>query len=113
VLGDWDAEYEEVWVSSGREEAEGTVTLVLVERGGQRHVVRVDAPTGDTLEWRTSTPGAPFPAVTRFEDFRLVSGVRVPFRQIEVDLLMGETVFQFEAAETARVVDAALFRGDG
>ncbi|HET9385603.1 MAG TPA: hypothetical protein VFO67_10675, partial [Gemmatimonadales bacterium] len=45
-------------------------------------------------------PGlGPVPSTTRFEDYRLVDGVRLPFRQVESNEQLGRTVYEIEHVE--------------
>jgi hypothetical protein len=72
----------------------------------------VDAQTGDVLVLTTTRilPGlGSVPSTTRFEDYRLVDGVRLPFRQVESNEQLGRTVYEVERVEFDVKVDDELF----
>ena len=46
---------------------------------------------------------------TRFEDYRVVDGLRVPFRQVESNEQAGRTVYEVERVEFDVEVDDKLF----
>ncbi len=49
------------------------------------------------------------PSTMRFEDYRLVNGVRLPFRQVDSNDQMGRTVYEVERVEFDVKVDDELF----
>jgi hypothetical protein len=74
--------------------------------------LRVDAETGDVLGFATALlmPGlGSVPSTTRFEDYRVVDGVRLPFRQVESNEQTGQTVLEVERVEFDVEVDDELF----
>jgi hypothetical protein len=74
--------------------------------------LRIDAETGDVLEFATAlalSGVGSVPSTTRFEDYRVVDGVRLPFRQVESNEQNGRTVFEVERVEFDVKVDDELF----
>jgi hypothetical protein len=49
------------------------------------------------------------PSTTRFEDYRLVDGMRLPFRQVESNEQLGRTIYEVERVESDVKVDDGLF----
>jgi hypothetical protein len=49
------------------------------------------------------------PSTTRFEDYRVVDGVRLPFRQVESNEQLGRTVYEVERVEFDVKVDQNSF----
>jgi outer membrane lipoprotein-sorting protein len=84
----------------------------LRKKGLPNLTLGVDPQTGDVLVLTTTLilPGlGNVPSTTRFEDYRVVDGVRLPFRQVESNEQMGRTVYEVERVEFDVKVDDELF----
>jgi CubicO group peptidase (beta-lactamase class C family) len=113
LAGDWRRYFDSVAVLR-RDLLNGTPIYVveLRKKGLPNVTLQVDAKTGDVLEWATAliTPAlGSLPTIARFEDYRDVDGMRLPFRQIESNDQTGRTVYQFETIEPDVQVDDAMF----
>jgi CubicO group peptidase (beta-lactamase class C family) len=113
LFGDWRRYYDSVAVL--RESTLDGRRIVVVElrkKGLPNVTLGVDAETGDVLELATTlmTPGlGSLPSRTRFEDFRVVDGVRLSFRQVESNEQLGRTIYEVERVEFDVEVDDARF----
>jgi hypothetical protein len=99
----------------GREDLDGrTVLLVrLVTEGLPALTLSVDAETGDTLEQdgKHEVPGlgVQLPYTIRFENYREVKGLRIPFRTVRSDDASGMVIMELEDIETDLDIDPAVF----
>jgi hypothetical protein len=103
LLDDWSAHYAQVQVT-GRETVDGRDAIVasLLPAEGAAETLLVDAETGLILELRQrplAAGGVRVPVTTRFEDYRPVLGVQLPFRTISSNAFSGETIVQYEQVE--------------
>jgi hypothetical protein len=89
------------------------VYVVKLRRGELPPItVYVDAETGDVLKSEVSvliTGGIGIPMVSRFEDYREVHNIRIPFRTITSNESSGRTVVQYDAIETNLEFDDYIF----
>jgi CubicO group peptidase (beta-lactamase class C family) len=113
LSGDWRRHYDSATVLS-RDQVDGRpIYIVALRKEGLPNVtLRVDAETGDVLGFATALlmPGlGSVPSTTRFEDYRVVDGVRLPFRQVESNEQTGQTVLEVERVEFDVEVDDELF----
>ena len=72
----------------------------------------VDASTGDQLKSEgvvLSTGGIGIPVVTRYEDYREIHGIRIPFQSISSNEEAGQTITQYEAIEVNLDVGDGIF----
>jgi hypothetical protein len=84
----------------------------LRKKGLPNVTLGVDAENGDVLVMTTTLlmPGlGSVPSTTRFEDYRVVDGVRLPFRQVESNEQLGRTVYEIERVEFDVKVEKDLF----
>ena len=93
---------------------DGEEVYVVALKAGDLPVmtVCVDAVTGDVLRSETVSiqeGGIGIPVTTRFEDFRDVYGIRVPFRSIASNEETGRTISEDETIETNIQLDEGFF----
>ncbi len=101
---DWNDYFETVHVT-GAAELRGKAAYVLqFEGAGRTSSVYMDAATGDVLQVQSVVPfagsGSGVPVETRFEDFREVGGLRIPFRITSTNIRAGSRIVQFDTVET-------------
>ena len=113
VFGDWRRHYDSVAVLRENELDGRRIYIVELRKQGLPNVtLQVDAETGDVLTLATTLllPGlGGVPSTARFEDYRVVDGVRLPFRQVESNEQLGRTIYEVERIELDLEVDEALF----
>lgn len=113
LSGDWRRYYDSVAVLRENTLDGRPVYMVELRKKGLPNVtLGVDAKTGDVLALATTLvmPGlGSVPSATRFEDYRMVDGVRLSFRQVESNEQMGRTVYEVERVEFDVEVDNELF----
>jgi hypothetical protein len=113
IFGDWRRYYDSVSVlREDKFEARPAYVVELRKKGLPNVTLGVDVQTGDVLVLTTTLilPGlGSVPSTTRFEDYRVVDGVRLPFRQVESNEQLGRTVYEVERVELDVAVDNALF----
>jgi outer membrane lipoprotein-sorting protein len=111
--GDWRRHFDAVTVLRQDKLDGRTIYVVELRKKGIPNVtIGVDAETGDVLRFATTLvlPGiGGVPSTSRFEDYRVVDGVRLPFRQIESNEQNGRTVYEIERIEFDIKVDDELF----
>jgi hypothetical protein len=93
-------------------EGKPAFVVELRKKGLPNVTLGVDAQTGDVLVLTTTLimPGlGSVPSTTRFEDYRVVDGVRLPFRQVESNEQLGRTVYEVERVEFDVKVDQNSF----
>ncbi|MHC5002525.1 MAG: serine hydrolase [Planctomycetota bacterium] len=103
LLEDWTDHYEQVRVH-GRQEADGREVYVvrLYPAEGASEELLVDVATGLVVELRQSPrseTGTRVEVRTRFEDYRSVGGVLIPFRTVASNDISGAMVVQLDAVE--------------
>jgi len=113
LSGDWSRLYDSVTVLR-QDKLDGKLVYVveLRKKGMPNVTLGVDAETGDVLGLQTTLllPGiGGVPSRTRFEDYRVVDGVRLPFRHVESNDQSGRTVYEVERVEFDVEVDDGVF----
>jgi hypothetical protein len=113
IFGDWRRYYDSVSVlREDKFEGKPAYVVELRKKGLPNVTLGVDAQTGDVLVLTTTLilPGlGSVPSTTRFEDYRVVDGVRLPFRQVESNDQLGRTVYEVERVEFDVKVEKELF----
>jgi hypothetical protein len=113
LAGDWRRYYDSVTVlRQDKLDGKPAYAVELRKKGIPNVTLGIDAETGDLLLLATTvvTPGlGALPSSTRFEDYRVVDGMRVPFRQIESNDQAGRTVYEVERVEFDVEVEDELF----
>jgi CubicO group peptidase (beta-lactamase class C family) len=113
IFGDWRRYYDSVSVlREDKFEGKPAYVVELRKKGLPNVTLGVDAQTGDVLVLTTTLilPGlGSVPSTTRFEDYRVVDGVRLPFRQVESNEQLGRTVYEVERVEFDIEVQKDLF----
>ena len=113
LFGDWRRYYDSVSVLRDDKLDGRRVYVVELRKKGLPNVtLGIDAETGDVLVLATTMlmPGlGSVPSRTRFEDYRVVDGVRLPFRQVESNEQLGRTVYEVERVELGVEVENELF----
>lgn len=102
-LRDWEKSFGEIRVT-GTTELDGRDAVVVQMDAGELppYKVTVDAETGDVLQVHHLTKlehGALLPTTTRFEDYRRVGGVRMPFRMVTRNDPEGQIVVELDSME--------------
>ncbi|MFQ5875585.1 MAG: hypothetical protein ACE5JL_17555, partial [Dehalococcoidia bacterium] len=113
LYGDWRDFFDSITVLRS-DELDGRTVHILQLKNGELPVVTiyVDAETGDVLQSRGVAllrTGGGVLVVNRFEDYREVLGVRIPFRTISSNEQAGRTVIQYEAIEANLDIDDSTF----
>jgi hypothetical protein len=103
IFGDWRRYYDSVSVLR-EDKLEGRPVFVveLRKKGLPNVTLGVDSETGDVLGMTTTLlmPGlGSVPSRTRYEDYRVVDGVRLPFRHVESNDQLGRTIYEVERVE--------------
>lgn len=114
IFGDWNDFFESAEVLS-QKEIEGR-KVYLIELKGKKapsYTITLDAETGDILKLQTTimihgTSQQP-PVTFRYEDYRDVHGLRIPFRQISESEHQGNIISEFEKVETKLDIQDSFF----
>ena len=89
------------------------IYLVRLESAGLAPtMVSVDAETGDVLQDQRTLafPGVGnVPTTTTYADYRVVGGMRVPYRYVESNEQSGRTIYQVERVEIGVVLNPRTF----
>lgn len=99
----------------GREDLDGRPTLLvrLTTEGLPALTLSIDAETGDTLRQQgkrmLSGLGAELPYTVRFEQYREIEGLRLPFRVVSSDDASGNAIGELEEVETGVEVEASAY----
>lgn len=98
----------------GAQELDGSEVYILkLERDDlPPATIYVDTSTGDVLKAviiALVEGGGGIPIVVRYEDYRDINGVRIPFRAISSNEHSGRTVIQYETIETNIQLDDTFF----
>jgi hypothetical protein len=113
LFGDWRRYYDSVSVlREDKFEGKPAYVVELRKKGLPNVTLGVNAENGDLLVMTTTLllPGlGSVPSTTRFEDYRVVDGVRLPFRQVESNQQLGRTVYEVERVEFDVEVEKELF----
>jgi hypothetical protein len=113
LFGDWRAHFDSVRVIRNALELGRRQHVVELEKQGlDPQFAYVDFETGDLvkLEGRVLARGMPsLPRTTRFEDWRDVGGLRLPFRMITEDEASGRIVIQIESFESGLELPDGVF----
>jgi hypothetical protein len=113
LFGDWRRYYDSVSVlREDKFEGKPAYVVELRKKGLPNVTLGVNAENGDLLVMTTTLllPGlGSVPSTTRFEDYRVVEGVRLPFRQVESNEQLGRTVYEVERVEFDVEVEKELF----
>lgn len=114
LWGDWRRFFDSIQVVGGESLDEKKVHVLLLTAGDLPALrLYVDAATGDPVkaEQQTLDPtlGQSVRTVTRFEDYREVSGLRLPFRSISSNEWNGRVVLQLEKVEPNVDLDESAF----
>jgi len=111
-FGDWRDNYDSVSVlDTADEDGRRVVRVRLKPENSPGKTMYVDAETGDVIR----TDGVAIsdliniPTTTRFEDFRTVDGMRIPFVTIAENDWSGRVIVTIEKAETGVEIDATRF----
>jgi hypothetical protein len=96
------------------EELDGQEVYVLRLQRGELPAAKVyvDSTTGDILKsvgFVVSEGGSAIPVTTRFEDYREVHGVRIPFRATSSNEATGSAISQYETVEINLDVGDEIF----
>ena len=87
--------------------------MVALQRGELPPVMLyVDAATGDVLKSEAvviQQGGIAIPVTTRYEDYREVHGIRIPFREISSNEQSGRSITQWENIEVNVDIDDGFF----
>ena len=113
ISDDWGAYFDSIRVLDSRE-LDGRKVYVLKLQSGELPptTIYVDADTGDVLRSETiviALGGIGIPMVSRFEDFREVHGIRIPFRLVSSNEESGRTVIQYDTIEANVEVNDDIF----
>jgi len=113
LVGDWRDFYDSIQMLRA-EELDGYMVYVL--KLGRDDLpattIYVDQASGDVLksmEVVLTEGNIGIPVETRYEDYREVQGVRIPFRMISSNEQSGRTIVQYEAIETGLDIDQEFF----
>jgi len=115
IFGDWRDFFDAILVLRTEELHDHKVyALKLKSSEAPDYIVYVDAGTGDMLKAETDviSPAFKLPEsqrFTRYEDFREVHGLRIPFRIISENESSGRTVMQFEKIDTNLKINDEIF----
>ena len=113
ISEDWRDFFDSIRVENTGELDGRKVYVLKLQRGELPPVtVNIDADTGDLLKSEMivlARGGMAFPVVSRFEDYREIHGVRIPFRTISNNELIGQTTIQFDTIETNIEVNVDIF----
>jgi hypothetical protein len=113
LFGDWRRYYDSAAVlREDKIDGKPAYVVELRKKGLPNVFLGIDTKTGDllVLTTRIVMPGlGSLPSTTRFEDYRVVDGVRMPFRHVESNEQMGRTVFEVERVEFDVEVNNELF----
>jgi len=112
-FSDWRDFYDSIQVLRS-DMLDGQEVYVLnLERGNLPPVtIYIDAITGDTLKSEVvvlQEGGIGIPVTTRYEDYREVHGIRIPFRQISSNEMTGRMIYQLEKIEVNLDIDDGFF----
>ena len=113
LLGDWRDFFDSILVLRADELGGQRVYVLELQRGDLPAVTtHVSAATGDVL--RTAGVvllpiGVGLWVENRFDDYRDVHGVRIPFRTISSNEETGRSIIQYETIETNVGIDEGLF----
>lgn len=103
LYGDWRKFFDSVSVLRADELDGRAVYIVKLQKGDVPAIkLSVDARTGDVVkvEQRFIMPAiGTMPVTTINEDFRQAHGMRIPYRQIEINKQTGRMVFEIESVE--------------
>ena len=101
IFGDWRDFFKTIRVLRNAE-MDGRPVFVIELAGGAAPdvIVAVDPETGDTLKAETNLKDPSFtvsvPIETRYEDYREVEGLRIPFRIVTTTEVSGRSIIQFD-----------------
>lgn len=113
VSDNWGDFFDSIRVLSASELEGRNIYVVELQRGElPPTTVYVDAETGDVLMAEGTVlvkGGVGIPVVSRFEDFREVHGVRIPFRTISSNEVSGRVVVQIDSVQTNIDVSDEIF----
>ncbi|MFC2164677.1 serine hydrolase [Acidobacteriota bacterium] len=114
ILGDWNDFFESAEILS-QKESEGRKVYLLALKGkdAPSYTLTLDAETGDILKLQTTimirgTSSQP-PITFRYEDYRDVHGLRIPFRVISESEHQGSIISEFDKLETGLQIQDTLF----
>lgn len=113
ISGDWRDFFESIRVHRTSELDGRKVYVVRLQHGElPPATVHVDAETGDLLKSETVVlikGGISIPVMIRYEDYREIQGVRIPFRTISSNEMSGREVIQIDSIETNIDVNDDIF----
>ena len=113
LFGDWRKYYDAVRVVRAGELEGRRIYLVRLESAGlPPTMVSVDAETGDVLQDQRTLVFAgvgDLPMTTTYTDYRVVGGMRVPYRYVESNEQSGRTIYQVERVEVGVELDPDIF----
>lgn len=114
IIGDWNDFFESAEILS-QKEVEGRKVYLIELKGDKApsYTLTLDAETGDILKSQTtiliSGTGQQPPLSIRYEDYRDVHGLRIPFRVITESEHQGNVISEFEKIETGLDFQDSLF----
>ena len=113
ISDDWRDFFDSLRVLSTGEVDRKKVYVLRLQRGEvPRVTVHVDANNGDLLKSETillAKGGIGIPVVIRYEDYREVHGLRIPFRLVSSNELSGRSVFQYDTIKANVEVNDDIF----
>ena len=115
--GGWRRSFDSIAYLRTEEHEGGRFFVVSLQNGdAPEFLVFVDADSGDVIRAETvavGLTGARMPIVTRYEDFREVEGLRLPFRILTETAVLGLSIIQFEELDVPVKVHESLFTHEG
>ena len=113
ISDDWRDFFDSIRVLNTGELDGRKVYVLKLQRGELPPVtVYVDADTGDVLRSETialGLGGIGTPVASRYEDYREVHGIRIPFRIVSSNEESGRSVIQYETIEANVEVSDDIF----
>ena len=113
ISDDWRDFFDSIRVLNTGELDGRNVYVLSLQRGELPPVtVYVDADTGDVLKSETivlAKGGIGVPVVERYEDYRQIHGIRIPFRLVSSNEWSGRAVIQYDTIEANVEVNDDIF----
>ena len=113
MLGDWRDFNDSTRVLRSQDLDGRKVYMLRLERGDLPPLtIYMDATTGDVIKSDVvvlQEGGIGIPVVTRYEDYREVHGIRIPFRTISSNEASGQVIIQYETIEANLDIDNEVF----
>jgi hypothetical protein len=113
LFGDWRVFNDSVSLLGIREFDGKEIYVLRLEHGDLPQItIYADTVTGDVLRAviiALSEGGIGIPVVVRYEDYRDVHGIRIPFRTVSSNEQSGVTVIQYESIEVGLDIEPSFF----